>query len=356
MHRLSISSYFDFLFSDCCFFGRPAVYFPVESGEFRSRMPSGYGFRRGHGFPFAVQRLPARFVLKKNIIESNDILPCQGKELGSTRSATVSGVKLEYRDHYHLPLFPAFVDHGVYTSGNWYEHISYRLVAFEIPLEGNMQFRQRDVLSVVNPGTVYLMHRGENSRLESGPSGVCRKLALCLGGSSLRQIMADLGLSNRLAVPVGNLNRLVELILQIERAVSAKEVFPACALAYEFLLELASNIESRLPEPLSQIIESMNIGIPQNLTLEDFAEEFHISRSTLNRLFKQHLNTTPKEYYRNLKLEFSRRLLHDTHYPVKQIAERSGFPDPVRFSHAFRSAFHCSPAQYRNSLKETKKQ
>lgn len=294
--------------------------------------------------------------MKKNIINNNYTLPCRGLERGSTRAATVVGAKLEYAVYYHLPLFPAFVDHGMYSSGNWYEHIRYRLVAFEIPLEGNMQFRQRDTSLVVNPGTVYLMHRGENSRLESGPSGRCRKLALCLGGGSLTQIMADLGLTNCLAVPVRNLDHLIGTITQIERAIMAKEVFRACSLAYEFLLELASNIEKQMPEQLVRIMESMKIGIPQNLALEDFVEEFHISRSTLNRLFKTYLNTTPKEYYRSLKLELACRLLHDTRCPVNLVAERCGFSDPVRFSHAFREAFHCSPGQFRNRLKETKKQ
>ena len=296
--------------------------------------------------------------MKKNIID-NYVLPCGGQERGSTRTMTVAGARLEYTVYYHLPLFPAFVDHGMYTSGNWYEHVSYRLVAFEIPLEGNMQFRQRDVFRVVNPGTVYLMHRGENSRMEAGPSGRCRKLALCLGGRSLNQIMADLGLVNCLEVSVRNLDRLVGIVTQIEHAVMAKEVFRACSLAYEFLLELASNIEKRMPELLVRIMECMNIGIPQHLALEDFVEEFRISRSTLNRLFKTYLNTTPKEYYRSLKLELACRLLHDTRYPVNLVAERCGFPDPVRFSHVFRNVFHCSPGQFRNAAymdRETKKQ
>ena len=103
--------------------------------------------------------------LKKNIIAHYQ-LPRAGKERGSTKSATVVGTKLQYQTYYSIPIFPAFVDHGLYTSGNWYEHISYRLIAFEIPLEGNMRFHQRDITTVANPGTVYLMHRGENSRLE----------------------------------------------------------------------------------------------------------------------------------------------------------------------------------------------
>lgn len=82
-----------------------------------------------------------------------------------------------------------------------------------------MRFHQRDITTVANPGTVYLMHRGENSRLESGPSGRCRKLALCIGGASLATIMADTGLANHVAVNVSNLNKLVKLIQDIEQAI-----------------------------------------------------------------------------------------------------------------------------------------
>ena len=153
--------------------------------------------------------------VKKNVIGTFQ-LPRGGAERGSTKSATVTGASLQYENYYSMPLFPAFVDHGVYTSGNWYEHISYRLVAFEIPLDGNMLFRQRGMTTVANPGTVYLMHRGEDSRLESGPSGRCRKLALCVGGASLAGVMADTGLANRVAIRVSNLEKLVNLIQKIE--------------------------------------------------------------------------------------------------------------------------------------------
>lgn len=292
--------------------------------------------------------------VKKNVIGTFQ-LPRGGAERGSTKSATVTGANLQYENYYSMPLFPAFVDHGVYTSGNWYEHISYRLVAFEIPLDGNMLFRQRGMTTVANPGTVYLMHRGEDSRLESGPSGRCRKLALCVGGASLAGVMADTGLANRVAIRVSNLEKLVNLIQKIEQSIHAGEVFHACALTYEFLLELASNLQSRIPEKLVRILESMKIGIPQNLSLEDFAEEFHLSRSTLHRLFKQHLGTTPKEYYRTLKLDFARRLLLDADSSVKAVAERCGFPDPVSFSHAFRKMFLCSPLEYRRSAAQEKK-
>ena len=286
--------------------------------------------------------------LKKNIIPHYH-LPRAGKERGSTKSATIVGTKLEYQTYYSLPIFPVFVDHGLYTSGNWYEHISYRLIAFEIPLEGNMRFHQRDITTVANPGTVYLMHRGENSRLESGPSGRCRKLALCIGGASLATIMADTGLANHVAVNVANLDKLIKVIQNIEQAIHNNEINHACALTYEFLLELASNLKRNLPEKITLIIESMKIGIPQKLSLNDFINEFHISRSTLHRLFKHYLNTTPKEYYRMLKLEFARHLLHDTHLPIKTIAERSGFSDPVQFTHAFQRTYHLSPLNYRKN-------
>ncbi len=289
--------------------------------------------------------------IKKNIIPHYK-LPRAGKERGSTKSATVVGAKLDYPDYYSLPVFPAFVDHGLYTSGNWYEHISYRLVAFEIPLDGNMRFQQRDMTTIANPGTVYLMHRGENSRLESGPSGRCRKLALCVGGASISSIMADTGLANHVAINVTNLKKLVDLIQSIEYAIRSNEIHHACGLTYEFLLELASNLQHELPEKMTAIIESMKIGIPQKLALDDFISEFHVSRSTLHRLFKRFLNTTPKEYYRKLKLEFARSLLNDSHYPVKTIAERSGFSSPVQFTHAFRRTYQMSPLAYREKRKK----
>lgn len=82
------------------------------------------------------------------------------------------------------------------------------------------------------------------------------------------------------------------------------------------------------------------------LTVAEVCAQMHISRSGLQRLFRQHLETTPKEYILKLRMQKALDLLTGGKYTVKAVAHSCGFEDEKYFSRVFRQTYGYPPHQF----------
>ncbi len=98
---------------------------------------------------------------------------------------------------------------------------------------------------------------------------------------------------------------------------------------------------------LARCVERMRTTVEEPLTLTELARDAGTTPWTLRRLFERHLDSTPRAYYRRLRLEHARQLLFYSHLRIAEVAFASGFADPATFSRAFRQAFGRSPSRYR---------
>lgn len=80
------------------------------------------------------------------------------------------------------------------------------------------------------------------------------------------------------------------------------------------------------------------------------AERLGISTRQLERLFGRYLNSTPKHYFLEMRLNRARNLLVQTEQSVTEIAMACGFHSTSHFSKAFRSHFGRSPVGQRTLL------
>lgn len=83
------------------------------------------------------------------------------------------------------------------------------------------------------------------------------------------------------------------------------------------------------------------------LTIEEVASKVPMTRRSLERKFKQHLERSPFEELRRLRLARVRTLLVTTDYSVPEVAELSGFGDPEHLATTFRKAFGITPLKFR---------
>ena len=84
-----------------------------------------------------------------------------------------------------------------------------------------------------------------------------------------------------------------------------------------------------------------NISSPISPTL--IAEQIGISTRQLERLFGKYLNTSPKKYFMEMRLERARNLLIQTEASVTDVAFACGFESPGHFSRVYRAAFNVTP-------------
>ena len=98
---------------------------------------------------------------------------------------------------------------------------------------------------------------------------------------------------------------------------------------------------------LARCIEIMIANIESPLSLTQISEYSSTTLSTMHRLFKRHLNTTPAKYYFWIRLEHARNLLRSSHQKVSVIALNCGFESLQAFSRAYKSCYKISPSKDR---------
>lgn len=102
---------------------------------------------------------------------------------------------------------------------------------------------------------------------------------------------------------------------------------------------------------LSEAIDLMENNIEEPLSTLEVAAALSVSQRQLQRIFKRHLGSSPKEVYVGLKLNHARLLLLQTTLPIIEIAIASGFSSHVHFSKCYRSYFGYSPTMEREKAK-----
>jgi LacI family transcriptional regulator len=86
--------------------------------------------------------------------------------------------------------------------------------------------------------------------------------------------------------------------------------------------------------------------------LTDVLQKVNVSRATLEKRFRKHLNRSPKQEMRRIKIERIKQLLVETDFTLERIAELSGFEHPEYMSVLFKRETGQTPGKYRNQFGE----
>ena len=89
----------------------------------------------------------------------------------------------------------------------------------------------------------------------------------------------------------------------------------------------------------------------QGCRVADILQKVHMSRAALEKRFRKHLNRSPKQEIRRIRLERIKQLLVETDFTLERIAELSGFEHPEYMSVLFKRETGQTPGQYRNQFK-----
>jgi AraC-like DNA-binding protein len=91
-------------------------------------------------------------------------------------------------------------------------------------------------------------------------------------------------------------------------------------------------IEDRLSDP--------------DLSVEQLASAVAVSRSTLYRRLKEHVDQTPSQFLRQVRIEHGARLLREGEGTVSEVAYAVGFESLSYFSRQFREHLGQPPSEY----------
>lgn len=100
---------------------------------------------------------------------------------------------------------------------------------------------------------------------------------------------------------------------------------------------------------LSNALMLMESNLETPLTIAQIAQLVATSPRQLDRIFRQHLSSSPSTYYRDLRLDRACGLLKQSQLTVAEIAVGCGFQSSSHLSKYFRAKFQTSPLQYRRN-------
>ena len=119
-------------------------------------------------------------------------------------------------------------------------------------------------------------------------------------------------------------------------------------LLYGHRQELTKFVPANLQEleRLEKMLNYLNMHFTEVISLQDLADQVHLSREVCCRLFKKMTGKTITGYLEEYRANKSFSLVQSGQYSMTQITEMVGFSNPSRFASAFRKRFGCNPGEY----------
>lgn len=100
----------------------------------------------------------------------------------------------------------------------------------------------------------------------------------------------------------------------------------------------------------ARMIEIMNY-IQENyidITLDDLAEKFFLSKPYISKYIKEKSGVTFGELVKKIRMKKARALLKSSNMTVENIALSVGYQNVEHFNRLFKKAYNMTPIQFRN--------
>lgn len=116
-----------------------------------------------------------------------------------------------------------------------------------------------------------------------------------------------------------------------------------------FLNELKTD-NAYVVEEIDKATLFFNEHYSEDISIDEYAQNNHVSVSWFIRNFKQCTGSTPMQYILSKRIYNAEILLQDSTYNVTEIAQIVGYDNPLYFSRIFKKAKGLSPSEYRKSI------
>ncbi|MCZ8518304.1 MULTISPECIES: response regulator [Paenibacillus] len=118
--------------------------------------------------------------------------------------------------------------------------------------------------------------------------------------------------------------------------------------ALRTLMDRWSFIQKRDDRLVHEIKQYLDLNYKDEITLQDMAERFFLSKGNVSRKFKQVTSENLTEYLSRIRIEKAKNLLVNPSIRISQIAEWVGFQDDKYFSRVFKKLTGTTPREFRN--------
>ncbi len=223
------------------------------------------------------------------------------------------------------------------------------ICVLEYVLEGKGEITLGDRTFTVRAGQTYLLRPGEAHSYRADRAEPWKKIWINYTSAYLPAMLDAYGIES--GVWTVNTREIFAEALEAARtARSHAEKCRAIADAVHGVISAiygASNHTRPAVTDAMRIREELRLSLYAKLSLDTLAEQLHVSKSNLIRIFKRAYGMTPYEYLLEEKMEAAKALLASTHMSVGEIAERLCISDGHYFSTLFYRRVGLRPLEYR---------
>ena len=105
----------------------------------------------------------------------------------------------------------------------------------------------------------------------------------------------------------------------------------------------------RQDDELNPILQFLEADLSAGVQVEDVLSHFAISRSTLERRFKQRFQQNPGAWLQERRLALACTYLRQENWDLASVAAHCGFSSASYLTRAFKKRYGCTPGQWRIS-------
>jgi AraC family transcriptional regulator, arabinose operon regulatory protein len=152
-------------------------------------------------------------------------------------------------------------------------------------------------------------------------------------GSPLQAALSRMLTAHRLGGPESDalaMNALEEVLIWIHRLSAGM---------------ILAGVDTRVRQAVQYL--ASHAGEPFNLG--KLAAHCGLSGSRLSHLFQAEMAMSPQRFGEKIRMDLARQLLAQTNLSVAEVAQETGFPDPLYFSRRFRRTFGHPPSHGRRA-------
>lgn len=102
---------------------------------------------------------------------------------------------------------------------------------------------------------------------------------------------------------------------------------------------------------IASIIGVIYKSLDKELKVSDLSEASGMSVSTLERTFKEHMGSTPKQFIIQAKISTACERLIGAQMSIKEVGVSVGYTDHANFTRGFRKIMKMSPSEYRRTYR-----
>lgn len=249
---------------------------------------------------------------------------------------------------------------------DWHYHTFHKIIVF---LAGSASYGIEGRSYLLQPGDMVLVSSGCIHRPEAAPGAPYERIILYISPEFLRQNSTqdcDLETCFSLAEtqfdfvvrPGARKKELLDILYALARACAEPDFGQALlsrALFWQFLVQLsrgmrAHDLQYAQPgaedEKIVAILRYLSAHLTENISIDDLAARFYISKYYMMRRFRAETGYTIHNYLVTKRLMLARELISGG-MPVTQACYACGFGDYSAFSRAYRKQFSQPPSACR---------